>query len=251
MPGAGNPLAWDRYSYVNCNPLAYTDPSGHADIICPNGQCSDSGQGTVEYYEILMKDLFNYVFQDNWTLREMKQIFVIGWKIASLMGGTSSYKEEFENWTWYFYHYESDGGDLGKTSPSGTIGLKDGFSDWTLAHELGHAFDFSNHGKYSRAMRKFLGAGETHWSNSTRRALGNTDPQYWYDPGSSPPVNGVDSNFDAKEDFAETFAATVLPEDAYIKNMKYSEETSEYYWADYGSFANTPRGQYMLSILCP
>jgi len=29
VPGAGNPQAWDRYAYVNNNPLYYTDPSGH------------------------------------------------------------------------------------------------------------------------------------------------------------------------------------------------------------------------------
>ena len=29
IPGAGNPLAWDRYAYVNDNPLRYRDPSGH------------------------------------------------------------------------------------------------------------------------------------------------------------------------------------------------------------------------------
>ncbi len=29
IPGAGNPLAWDRYAYTRNNPLRYTDPSGH------------------------------------------------------------------------------------------------------------------------------------------------------------------------------------------------------------------------------
>ncbi len=28
VPGAGNPLAWDRFSYVQNNPVRYTDPSG-------------------------------------------------------------------------------------------------------------------------------------------------------------------------------------------------------------------------------
>ena len=29
IPQPGSPLAWDRYSYVNSNPVRYTDPSGH------------------------------------------------------------------------------------------------------------------------------------------------------------------------------------------------------------------------------
>jgi RHS repeat-associated protein len=34
VPGAGNPLAWDRYSYVKNNPIIQSDPSGH------NADCS-------------------------------------------------------------------------------------------------------------------------------------------------------------------------------------------------------------------
>jgi len=29
VPGAGDPLAWNRYAYVTYNPLKYNDPSGH------------------------------------------------------------------------------------------------------------------------------------------------------------------------------------------------------------------------------
>ena len=33
IPGAGNPMAWDRYSYSSNNPVNYTDPSGHFAIV--------------------------------------------------------------------------------------------------------------------------------------------------------------------------------------------------------------------------
>jgi len=35
VPGAGNPLAWDRYAYTLNNPVRYTDPGGH--FACGDG----------------------------------------------------------------------------------------------------------------------------------------------------------------------------------------------------------------------
>jgi len=43
VPGAGNPLAWDRYAYVNDNPLRYSDPSGHAAACGVADECGGSG----------------------------------------------------------------------------------------------------------------------------------------------------------------------------------------------------------------
>jgi len=42
VPGAGNPLAWNRYAYTLYNPLRYVDPSGH--WVCnENGVCYIDG----------------------------------------------------------------------------------------------------------------------------------------------------------------------------------------------------------------
>jgi RHS repeat-associated protein len=41
VPNPGNPLDWDRYSYVRNNPLRYVDPSGHfCEMIGSNEICS-------------------------------------------------------------------------------------------------------------------------------------------------------------------------------------------------------------------
>ena len=45
IPGAGNPQSWDRFAYVNNNPLRYTDPSGH---MMSEG---DEGGGDASSYE--------------------------------------------------------------------------------------------------------------------------------------------------------------------------------------------------------
>ena len=33
IPGAGNPLVWDRYAYTLNAPTRYTDPSGHMQAV--------------------------------------------------------------------------------------------------------------------------------------------------------------------------------------------------------------------------
>jgi RHS repeat-associated protein len=39
VPGAGNPMAWDRYAYTFNNPINYTDPNGHAPTPCSGANC--------------------------------------------------------------------------------------------------------------------------------------------------------------------------------------------------------------------
>jgi RHS repeat-associated protein len=45
IPGAGDPQAWDRYAFVNNNPVRYIDPSGHAFCQGYDGGCTGDGGG--------------------------------------------------------------------------------------------------------------------------------------------------------------------------------------------------------------
>ena len=48
VPGAGHPMAWDRYAYTSNNPVKYIDPSGHCNMYqYENGQCPDGELPTV------------------------------------------------------------------------------------------------------------------------------------------------------------------------------------------------------------
>jgi len=59
IPAAGNPQAYDRYAYVNNNPVKYIDPSGHkcSDPHVVEGDCSDytTTQILQEFYGISLK----------------------------------------------------------------------------------------------------------------------------------------------------------------------------------------------------
>ncbi|GAB4578180.1 MAG: hypothetical protein Fur0022_09140 [Anaerolineales bacterium] len=52
VPGAGNPLAWDRYAYTLNNPLRYIDPTGHdADCFVGEQDCDEGVHGSEDDYE--------------------------------------------------------------------------------------------------------------------------------------------------------------------------------------------------------
>ena len=56
IPGASNPQAYDRYSYVFNNPVKYTDPSGHKPC---DGDYDEKGHCDDSNYKLL--DLIDYV----------------------------------------------------------------------------------------------------------------------------------------------------------------------------------------------
>jgi len=94
------------------------------------------------------------------------------------------------------------------------------FDQWTVVHELGHAWDFKNNGNLSWNL-----IGATKGGFGPDLALG-CDPNgrlpgcnHWFYRYGGTPATGADYNFDWREDFAESVAAYVFPDVAYQAKM--------------------------------
>ena len=116
--------------------------------------------------------------------------------------------------------------------------------------------NFANNRVYENGLREAVGVGKGEWWKVVLRDIYPDIEWLWYDPRSSPSVYGSAASFNASEDFAESFAAVVLTDRAFEKNLeksnKYPEHYNEWNWTDsYQHFYNTPRGRYVLSILRP
>jgi len=95
------------------------------------------------------------------------------------------------------------------------------FDAWTVIHELGHAWDANFHGRLSGKLEKYTGGRTEPWFgygwNMTHpepcdpRLPGCNRAGYIY--GGTPP-KGSDANFNRREDFAESVAAYVFPNEA-------------------------------------
>ncbi|GAP18555.1 RHS repeat-associated core domain-containing protein [Levilinea saccharolytica] len=97
VPGVGNPLSWDRYAYVNYNPIIYTDPTGHMQA-CADG---DIGGGcgsasTVDTYAGAINDWFDNVSlgMGNWNANDLATVIQSLFAASSLHGGTGEFAED-------------------------------------------------------------------------------------------------------------------------------------------------------------
>ncbi len=132
---------------------------------------------------------------------------------------------------------------LGLTS-KGLVRLNPRFiTEWTTVHELAHAWDAANDWLISDIMRKETRSGfRFHWLHRINRE----HKQFWYHVGSPPAPCGVDKNFDAKEDFAESLTAYLFPEEAH---RRASRRGYSYEFSGFIHFHDTPRGKFIYSLL--
>ncbi len=163
VPGVGNSQAYDRYVYVNNNPVKYTDPSGHLSCSANHvaeGDCSD--YTTLQ----LLEELYGVTLKDgsgaNFTVQEISAIYsavqAVGTKFSQSMGGGLTSGEAFKS-IYGTMEFEMWDGQCGKscwgrslgankirfyrhyTDKTGKYILDTKISEQLAVHELGHSFE--------------------------------------------------------------------------------------------------------------
>lgn len=201
------------------------------------------------------------VLEGEWTAAESQRILSVLQRIEALSG--RDFASVFNNQETTFRH-STRTGRAGRTI-GGTVELDAEWTDWTLAHELGHRWNNAWQRRPERDLRTSLQAGRLEWLKLPLRrfekwleramkklgAKTKLDWQaLWYHTGNAAPPCGSDRNFNASEDLAECFASSVFPEVAKERAAKAAARVakSRHDW-DWGKahpeFGATPRGQFL------
>ena len=117
-----------------------------------------------------------------------------------------------------------------------------GMTEWTVLHELAHAWDAAHDWQISKGMSKATHSG---FFSKRLHRLFPTNPRFWYRVGMPPAPCGIDKNFNEKEDFAEAVTAYLFPDDAH---KKASKRNASYEFNGFIHFHDTPRGRYIRKL---
>jgi RHS repeat-associated protein len=243
IPGAGSPQAWDRYAYVLNNPLIYTDPSGHAG--CLDGEyCASEKKGVTSnqiIIDILTHD-FYFEFDGAWEVNTLLTIWKGTSDLANVMGDSSVFNRCIGNISleMIFKDNKNPAWLDGRTV---FVNSKLKLTEWTIIHELAHAWDSNYEWALSQDMKKEMG-GRYPYSELLHELFPD-QPAFWYKTDVLPYPAGTDKNFNPKEDFAESVTASVYPDEA----MGRAASRSSPYPIEYTSFRHTPRYEYILNLI--
>ena len=79
VPGAGNPLAWDRYAYTLNNPVRYIDPSGHRPCNGTGFQdCEPEAPLTARGYKKAINHEFGWTIAGDFSIAQLQIIMKTG-----------------------------------------------------------------------------------------------------------------------------------------------------------------------------
>ncbi len=206
--------------------------------------------------------------EGDWTEEEIRRIWEVFLRLADRTG-SEDLASCFNGQTTRLHH-SGRPGRAGYTRGA-DIYLNDAWTDWTLAHELGHRWNNAWDRQPQQSLQRAVRAGRVEWLKAPlRRSLkkiekflqkhwgfkGRLDWRaLWYHPGSAPPPCGVDRNFNPSEDLAECFAAALFPADARSRANRAAKKLGKHggNW-DWGrgeaiEFEGTERGQFLTNLL--
>ncbi len=254
----------NHWPYVQNNPVNFSDPSGYIKK-SEDKTAKEILEGLQNTYQVtVVKDWGERnvfinpgtldtacVWQEGeWSLDEMKNSLFRGVNdLARAMGGSDRF---IANIGGLRVVQEDLGGPLGLTKAHSMrlTNRTKSFGNWTIVHELGHAWDANFDHHLSQGLEKYTG-GHTSSTGATgcdkdNRFPGCNNAKYFY--GGIPPA-GSGSGFTRGEDFAESVTAYVYPARAQAKVQKYEEDPlykDILYYADY---TETLRWQYIDGLL--
>lgn len=210
--------------------------------------------------------LWHIHLEGDWSRHEKYRILNIFQRLSVLSGGISI--PQLFNHQSTILNHSGRPGRVGRTR-GGDIFLDDDWTDWTFAHELGHRWNNAWNRRPEKRLRKVVGAGKLEWLKKclrhvekwlekALRRLGFKSRLdwrgLWYHPGEAPPPCGVDRNFNASEDLAESFAAIIFQEDVRRRARRAIERIGvigkRWDWPSlFQHFLLTPRGQFVMALL--
>jgi len=147
IPNLYNSADWNRYGYARYNPLKYTDPSGHC-AVDGDDRCSNNGNNikishnSSSWYLVELEQNYNWTFEGSWTNAELKKIYQVAIDVSSAVGGVAAMLEMFGAIT--FDKKAMRYGGLGEAHHITLNEASSQWDTWSVAHELGHAWDGVN-----------------------------------------------------------------------------------------------------------
>jgi len=266
-PWTGNsvrPMSLHRFSYALNNPIRYTDSSGFIE----ETQAVDADRIlkalSADYEVYILRDWgYQYPFsvymapltpemcmasriwnKGSWELTELDVVETGVQDLASAMGGASKFKENFHGvwiirWQrWPLKQVNGFGTPFHAVFLSGP-----NIDQWTVVHELAHTWDGLNWGSLSRGLEEYVGAATTNWIPEPFKGMFGE-----YEPG-TPPAKGADDLLTRVEDFSESVAAFVYPDQARQDIRRLYQNDPNFNFFNYDNYYHTLRAEYIARLL--
>jgi RHS repeat-associated protein len=263
------PRSLNGWTYVDNNPVRFTDPSGFVKVDeAEEASAIVKGLVTTYMVEVVVD------WGDTRTPLNPHTVTACGWQegewaieeLRTLAGGVTDLagalgaSQDFVRATGGVVVSQEYLGERirGLTSPHRVklTNASSSFDTWTVVHELSHAWDANNGWRLSVRLSDFTGGFTNHAWAAIKRLAGKCDPPYnrWpgcnkydYFYGSIPPA-GSDENFNAREDFAESVTAFVYPDQAQEKVNVYLGTIYEDFLY-YRGYENTLRWAFVNNLI--